>query len=345
MIASTRFAFASLATLALLTAACDGEETQSPAGSTSTSGGTGGGTSSSSGGTGGAGGAGGAGGMGMGGMGGMGGGSAEYQFKVVKGFTAPESCYWDAANKRWYVSNMAPQSMDITAPDGEGWISRLDEKGGMLEEKWVSGFDTPAGLRMKGDILYVANITKVHGIDVKTAMVVETYNFPSALLLNDPAVDEASGFVYVTDTFGNVLYRFQAGMIGSEESFLASAELKGPNGILVDGGKLLVASLVDFNPMNLGPFLSIDITTKAISPIGNLMGKWDGLEKDGGGYLLGNNSTGQILRVKADGTNEIMFDLGKDHAFMPAADFGYDPVGKILCVPNLGDSVAFVKWQ
>jgi hypothetical protein len=240
---------------------------------------------------------------------------------------------------------MAPQSDDITVADGEGWISRLDEKGAILEEKWVADFDTPAGLRMKGDILYVANITKVHGINIKTAMVVETYNFPAALLLNDPAIDEASGFVYVTDTFGNAIYRFKAGMIGSEEPYLDSPDLKGPNGILVDGGKLLVGSLVNFDPMTLGPFLSIDINTKAISAIGDLMGKWDGLEKDGAEYLLGNNPTGQILRVKPDGTNEIMFDLGKDHGFMPAADFGYDPVGKVLCVPNLTDSVAFVKWK
>ncbi|NUQ78643.1 MAG: hypothetical protein HUU21_34375, partial [Polyangiaceae bacterium] len=284
---------------------------------------------------------------GMGGTGGMGGGSASYELTVVKGFTAPESCFWDAANKRWYVSNMAPPaSMDITTPDGEGWISRLDEKGAILEEKWVSGFDTPAGLRMHGDKLYVANITKVHGIDIAAGMVVETYNFPAALLLNDPAVDEATGIFYVSDTFGNALYTFKAGMIGSEDVFLTSPELAGPNGVLIDGGKVLVASLVDFNPANMGPFLSIDIATKAITPIGNLKGKWDGLEKDGAEhFLLGDNPTGQIFRVKLDGTSELMFDIGKDHGFAPAADFGYDPVGKVLCVPNLSDSVAFVKWQ
>jgi hypothetical protein len=292
------------------------------------------------------GGAGGAGGMGgAGGRGGAGGMGAMYEFKVVKGFNTSESCYWDAANKRWYVSNIAATSMDITQPDGEGWISRLDENGNILDEKWVEGFDTPAGLRMHNGVLYVANINKVHGIDVMTGQVAENYFFPAAILLNDPAVDEATGSVYVTDTFGNVIYLFHAGLAGSEESFLDSAELMGPNGLLVDGDKLLVASLVNFNPPDLGPFLSVDIATKAITQIGNVMGKWDGIEKDGADYLLSDNAPGVIYRVKADGTKEMLFDLGTDHGFKPAADFGYDPVGKVLCVPNLGDSVAFVKWK
>lgn len=326
---SIRLALASLGILSLLAAAC-GDEGNSGTGG---SGGSGASTSSS-------------GGMGgEGGSGGAGGSGVAYEFKAVKGFSVPESCYWDAANKVWYVSNIAPMSNDLTDPDGVGWISRLNADGTILDEKWVEGFDSPSGLRMYKGILYVANITKVHGIDVKTGQVVENYNIPSAILLNDPAVDEGNGYVYVSDTFGNVIYRFQAGMAGSEESYLDSPDLKGPNGLLVDGTKLLVASVVNFMPGELGPFLSIDIASKAMTPIGDLMGKWDGLEKYDADYLLGDNSPGVIYRVKADGTKEVLFDLGKDHGFMPAADFGYDPVGKVLCVPNLADSVAFVKWQ
>ena len=330
---SIRFTLASLGVLSLLAVACgDG------GGGSGGSGGSGASSSTSaSGGMGGMGGAG-----GSGGAGGAGGSSAAYELTVVKGFNVAESCYWDAANKRWYVSNMAPSAMEL---DGEGWISRLDEKGNVLDAKWVAGFDAPAGLRMHNGILYVANITKVHGIDVKTGAVVENYFIPAAGLLNDPAVDAGNGYVYVTDTLTNVIYRFQAGVAGSEEAFLDSADLKGPNGLLVDGTKLLVGSLFDFDPEHPGPFLSIDIATKVITPIGNVQGKWDGLEKLGADYLLSDNAPGRIVRVKPDGSQEVMFDLGKDHGFMPAADFGIDPVGKVLCVPNLGDSVAFVKWQ
>ncbi|UQA59160.1 hypothetical protein [Polyangium aurulentum] len=332
---SIRFALASLGVLSLLAVACgDGGGGSGGAG--------GAGASSSTSASGGAGGTGGEGGTGAaGGAGGAGGSSAAYEFTVIKGFDTAESCHWDAENKRWYVSNMAPGE----EPDGEGWISRLDEKGNVLEAKWVEGFDAPAGLRMHNGILYVANITKMHGIDVKTGAVVENYFIPAAGLLNDPAVDPGNGYVYVTDTLNNVIYRFQAGMPGSEEAFLDTPDLMGPNGLLVDGSKLLVGSLSDFDPAHPGPFLSIDLATKAITPIGDVKGKWDGLEKLGADYLLSDNAPGRIVRVKPDGSHEVMFDLGKDHGFMPAADFGIDPVGKVLCVPNLGDSVALVKWQ
>lgn len=319
-----------LTSVLLLGAGCGDEPKTNPTGS---------------GGSAGEGGSGGAGGSGaMGGSGGMGGGSATYSFVKVGGFNVPESCYWDADNKVWYVSNMAPQSMDLLMPDGVGWISKLVMNGDtpQITDKWVEGFDTPAGLRIHKGILYVANINKAHGIDVKTGMVVENYNFPAAVLLNDPAID-AMGNVYITDTFGNAIYTFKAGMAGSEDVFVSSPDLMGPNGALIDGGKLMVASLVDFDPMNLGPFLSVDLATKAITPVGDVKGKWDGLEKDGANYLLSNNPLGQIVAVTPDGKQQVILDLQTDHQFAPAADFGYDPATKTFCIPNLADSVAIVK--
>ena len=70
-----------------------------------------------------------------------------------------------------------------------------------------------------------------------------------------------------------------------------------------------VWQVFDLEPAHLGPFLSIDIATKAITPIGNVMGKWDGLEKDGADYLLSNNQVGQIVRVKPDGSSELVGGL------------------------------------
>lgn len=326
-----KMALIAIPCLLVLIAGCEGETPKTDP--------TAAGGSAGAGGTGGAGGA-----AGSGGSAGMGGGAATYSFVKVGGFNGAESCYWDAENKVWYVSNMAPQSMDLLMPDGVGWISKLVMNGDtpQLTEQWVAGFDTPAGLRMHNGILYVANINKMHGIDVKTGMIVENYNFPAAILLNDPAVD-AMGNVYITDTFGNAIYTFKAGMAGSESEFLSSPDLAGPNGALIDGGKLMVASLVDFNPMNLGPFLSVDLATKAITPIGDVKGKWDGLEKDGANYLLSNNPLGQIVTVSPDGKVDILVDLKTDHQFATAADFGYDPATKTFCVPDLADSVAIVK--
>jgi len=337
--------FLAILSLAALASACEDQESV-PTGSGGTggqgTGATGGAGGDSTGGTGGTS-TGGTGGTSTGGTGGTG-GAGGYTFTVTKGFNGAESCLWDPVSEHWYVSNMAPPaSGNLLELDGEGWISRLDKDGAIVDEKWVSGFDTPAGLRISKGVLYVNDLTEVHGVDVATAAVVEVHTFPSAVLLNDPAVDEANDMVYATDTFGNAIYQFKVGEVGSEDVLVASADLKGPNGLLFDGGKLYVGSLVDFDPANLGPFLSVDVSTKEITQVGTTLGKFDGLEKWQGGYLLSDNQAGKLVLIQPDGASEVLFDLGTDHAFAPAADIGVDPDRGIICVPNLGDSVGFVK--
>lgn len=304
---------------------------------------TGGAGPGGSGGAGGTGGTGG-GGTGGGGTGGTGGGSTvEYSFTVTKGFTGAESCLWDPVSQHWYVSNLAPMSMDLTVPDGEGWISRLDKDGALVDEKWVSGLNTPAGLRISQGVIYVNDINEIKGYNVATGGLEATHKFPAALLLNDPAIDEANGKGYATDTFGNAIYTFTLGVVGSEDLLVASPDLKGPNGLLFDGGELYVGSLVDFDPMNLGPFLTVDPGTQAITQIGTTLGKFDGLEKYKGAFLLSDNQAGRLLVIQPDGASEVLVDLFADHQFAPAADIGIDPERNLICVPNLGDSVAFVQ--
>ncbi|HEU4408258.1 MAG TPA: hypothetical protein VFS43_23550 [Polyangiaceae bacterium] len=262
-----------------------------------------------------------------------------YTFKKVDGFRAPESCYWDEERQVWYVSNIDATSADLTQPDGSGWISRLDPEGNVLEPKWVEGLDTPAGLRLLNGRLYVANIDEVVGIDVATATVAERVAAPGATLLNDPDTD--GEYVYVTDTFGNKIYRFRPG--GAAEVFLESPDLRGPNGLLVDGGGLFVASVVDFTSPAQAPFLRVDLATKRIEPFGSASGKFDGIEKDGATYLLSDNPTGRILRVAADGSFEVEYDLKADQGLQAINDIGFAPSRNVLCVPDLtGNSVSFL---
>lgn len=272
-------------------------------------------------------------------------GGAAYQFSVTPGFNVPESCLWDPASQSWYVSNVAPQSMDLTAPDGQGWISRLDKDGAIIDAQWVSGFDTPAGLTLSKGVLFVNDIKKVHEIDVATGTILRTHDFPGAVLLNDPAVDDAAGIGYATDTFGNAIYQFKVGELGGEAPLLISPELKGPNGLLFVDDRLYVASLFDFEPGTLGPFLSVDIAAKTITQVGATLGKFDGLEPWQGRYLLSDNAVGRLVTIDAEGASEVLFDLMADHGFAPAADHGVDPEAGVFCVPNLTDSVGFVRLE
>jgi hypothetical protein len=86
----------------------------------------------------------------------------------------------------------------------------------------------------------------------------------------------------------------------------------------------------------------VDLATQQVAPIGDLLGKLDGLEPDGTSFWVSDFSAAQIHTVAADGTHEIAFDLRADHGLAVAADIGFDPVRRVLCVPDLNETIAFV---
>jgi len=276
---------------------------------------------------------------GVGGGGTGGGGGSGYTLTKIDGtFATPESCYWNAQQQVWYVSNVAPMSEDLTQPDGVGWISRIGSDGVVMDEQWVTGLDTPAGMRMLNGTLWVSNINEVVGIDTETGAVVDTASIPGATLLNDPAEDGES--IYVTDTFGNAIYSFTPPDLSTGVT-VTSMQLQGPNGLLFDGGRLYIASLADFDPATMGPFLTFDLNTKDIAPFGALTGKLDGLEKDGEDFLVSDFSTARIFRVKPDGSFETAYDL-KAEGLVTIADHGIDPASGTLCIPDLQGNAVFL---
>ncbi len=62
---------------------------------------------------------------------------------VSGGFAQPESAHFNAATVTWFVSNVAGESGD---PDGVGWITRVGRDATIIDEQWVSGLDSPAGV-------------------------------------------------------------------------------------------------------------------------------------------------------------------------------------------------------
>ncbi|AGP34290.1 hypothetical protein [Sorangium cellulosum] len=56
-------------------------------------------------------------------------------------------------------------------------------------------------------------------------------------------------------------------------------------------------------------------------------------------------TSGKVFRVSADGTWTVAYDLAADHGVASAADIGFDPERRILCVPDLNTSVAFITVE
>ena len=244
------------------------------------------------------------------------------------GSLAPSSVGRDPANGKIYVSSFGKEPM---SKDGDGFISIITADGRVEKLDWVTGLDAPKGIDFVGGKLYVADIDQLVEIDTATGQVTNRYKAEGSKFLNDVAAGP-DGKVYISDTFDAAVYVLDGGTI----SLLAQDPLlMGANGLLVEGGSLLVADLGDisggFENIKPGPVVRIDLATKAITAYGaeGPVGVLDGVESDGkGGLLLTDNPAGTVLSLQPGGTATVIATVGAG-----AADLEVDPTDGLILVP------------
>jgi sugar lactone lactonase YvrE len=217
------------------------------------------------------------------------------------GMEGPESIIYDAGQKSYYVSNVAGSPID---KDGNGYIAKLDEKGKIVTQKWVTGLNAPKGMGIHNGKLYVADIDQVAIIDIASAKIEKTLPAEGATFLNDVAVS-AKGDVYISDTFGgNTIYRIQNGKI---EQWLKDEKLDFPNGLFVKGNEIIVSSWgVVTNQQTWetavkGKLLSVSTDDKKIKDISKSFVNGDGLTAWKNGYLVSDWMAGKIFFVDNKG--------------------------------------------
>lgn len=165
---------------------------------------------------------------------------------------------------------------------------------------WSNGFDAPKGMAIVGNRLFVSDITKLRIVDLDTGKIVETLAPEKAFFLNDVTASE-SGEVFVTDMLANRIYRYADGKI---ELWLESSDLKTPNGILAEAGKLVVGSWgeglhPDFSTDHPGGLVSVDTTTKVVTPFPKATGfaNVDGIVSFSGSIYVTDYLKGTLYRI------------------------------------------------
>lgn len=262
---------------------------------------------------------------------------------TVKGFEFPESVWWDGETGSFFVTNFGGSTLDPTGREPDGYLSRLSGTGRVTAAKWVTGLRSPKGMRRHDDALYVADVGQVVVVDIAAGKVRSTIDLDAigAEFPNDVAVDPATGDLYVSDTLRNAIYRLPAGS-RTPEVFVSSPDLESPNGLLVDGRRLLVAAFgrdldrSTFQPEQPGRVITVDLATKAIAPLGGMApaGQLDGIEMLEGAYLVTDNPGGRLLRVVPDGTVQpVAGDLPG------AADLGLRRGDRVVAIPQLTEGV------
>lgn len=249
---------------------------------------------------------------------------------------APEAAFWHPESRSWFVSNLGG-GLSL-ARDGFGWLTRYDENGNLLSARWVEGMDAPTGIAAVGNLLYVADRAGIHEIDVKTATLLHTIEIPDAKFLNDVAA-APNGDLFVSDFEANRIYHLNGER--KVQVWLEGEELQNPNGLIVDGDHLIIATwgpmtdLTTFAVKHPGTLLRADLKSKKLTPVGkgDPIASFDGIVVVGRSYFATDWPNGRLLRISRDGSVQEVLT-----GFHQLADLGYNPTGKTIAMPVMSDN-------
>jgi hypothetical protein len=227
----------------------------------------------------------------------------------------PESVLYDAGNKVLYVTNIDGQPWE---KDNKGSVGKVGLDGKIITVDWVSGFQAPKGMALYKNNLYVADVDKVGVIDIKKGTLSQTITVEGALALNDITVDK-KGVLYVSDSKNKKVHRIENGQVT-----LWLENLKGPNGVLVQGNDLFV--------LDAGGLYKVENDRSLTKLADGMEGGTDGLEHVKGKDYLVSCWAGSIWYVNGDGTKQNLLDTREQK--INTADIGYDAKNRIVYVPT-----------
>ena len=125
----------------------------------------------------------------------------------------PESVLIDRERNILYVSCV---NLNPWEKDGNGFITKMDLSGNIIEQKWIEGIDAPKGMGISGNSFFVADINTLVEANIETGDIVNKIELPGKPDLNDITVS-ADGTVYVSGSSSNTIYKLKDGRL--EEIF------------------------------------------------------------------------------------------------------------------------------
>lgn len=231
----------------------------------------------------------------------------------------PESVLFDKKNNVIYVSNI---NNPAGGKDGNGSIGKISVTGEIMEVEWVlGGMDAPKGLGLHNGLLYVADLTNVVVIDIKSGKVLRTIEVDDAGMLNDITIDE-KGIVYISDSNKKRIYSLAN---NKAEVWLETDVFQRPNGLLAHKNKFY---MID---MGSGIFYEINKKTKTLREIAKGLEGGDGIVPYGNDFII-SIWGGKVNFVSASGKIEKLLDTEAEK--VNAADIDYIPELNLLLVPT-----------
>ena len=251
----------------------------------------------------------------------------------AKGLARPESVAYDPVTDVLYVTNI---NGPVMQKDDNGFIARLKPDGTILERVWVEGLHSPTGIALHDRTLYVADVDQLIEINAASGAITKRHKAKNAIFLNDVTLAE-DGTVYVSDTPMNTIWRLKDGVF---EPWLVNDDLNGPNGLLVEGDKLIVASFgkmpSEGQKQEPAGLLTVNLEDQSIAPLGTgkPIGNLDGIKAlSPGTYLATDWSAGALYKIDKKGNATQLIDLNQG-----SADLAYFPETGTVLIPMMLDN-------
>ena len=226
----------------------------------------------------------------------------------------PESVLYSAKDQLLYVAQIDGKSGE---KDGKGGIAKVGLDGKIIALDWVTGLNAPKGMGIVGNKFYVADVSDVVEVDVKTGKIIKKHVVEGAKFLNDLTID-SKGNIYVSDSDTHKVHLIKDGVVSSYFE-----DLTRPNGLLAVGSDLLIADSGTLKRLS---------SDKKITTIAEGMDKsTDGIEQVVPGEYIVSCWAGIVYYVTDKGVEKLL-DTSADKT--NSADIGYDPAKKIVYVPT-----------
>jgi hypothetical protein len=227
----------------------------------------------------------------------------------------PESVFYSATDKLLYVAQIDGKPGE---KDGKGAIGKVGLDGKIVELNWVTGLHAPKGMGKLGSKFYVADVTDIVEIDLKSGKILKKYPVEGSKFLNDLTID-TKGNIYVSDSDMHKVHLLKDGKVSTYYETLTR-----PNGLLAVGSDLLI--------LDSGSLIRLDTNKKPTVLAEGLDKSTDGIEQVKPGEYIVSCWAGAVYYVKSDGSKELILDTRPQTS--NTADIGYDPVKKIVYVPT-----------
>ena len=260
-------------------------------------------------------------------------------------FSQPESAYF-------YTSGSTdPGVYFISSTNGDdmGWVSKLAADGSMIDSRWATDLRNPRGMRVSGNRLWINNTTEVVGLNLDNPSDRIVYPIDGAISLNDLATD-SSGHAYLSDSMNSRVVRVD--LATGENSTYISTLPSSPNGVLVQGDRLYIASwgVMSDRPEERAEWItktagdlywvSLKDSTKSRHIIVPELGNLDGVEIDQKGNIYVSDwESGKLYKISS-GTKTVV-SLGQYGQGL--ADIGLNSLTGELALPvMLSSEVLFL---